>query len=461
MNSVFKKGIEYLSHFPPTRIIVLGFALIILIGTALLALPVASRNGESVGWIQALFTATSATCVTGLLLVDTCTYWTVFGQLVILLLIQTGGLGFMTVATLFSFALRRKITLKERLLMVESLNQHHLSGIVRLSKHILLGTLFFESVGGLLLSVKFIREFGVVQGIYKSVFHSVSAFCNAGFDLMGEKEQFSSLVSYVDDPFVNLTIMALVVVGGLGFSVWTDIYGKLRCHKRNSKMLSLHTKLVLSITAILLIVGFLFFFIVEYDNPDTLGALDFKGKVFAAMFQSVSTRTAGFYTVPVANMTNASKFMTALLMFIGGSPGSTAGGIKTTTLGVLFFAVISVLKGKNDVELFKRRINLDTVLRALAIVMIGLTVVVVGIILLLIFERADFMDVFFDVVSAFTTVGLTLRRTNTLALESKIILIIIMFFGKVGVLTTALALTEGTHKRIAKYRYPEDKIMVG
>jgi len=452
-----KTIIGYLLNFSPTRLIALGFFVIIMIGAILLSLPISSKNGGSIGFVNALFTATSAVCVTGLTVVDTYLHWTVFGQVIIVLLIQIGGLGFMTMATLFSFMLKRRISLRERLLIAESLNQYSVSGVVRLTQQILIRTLLFECIAALILSARFIGEFGWADGIYKGIFHSITAFCNSGFDLMGEKGQFSSLTSYVDDITVNVTVMLLVIIGGLGFSVWDDIYKVKRF-----KNLTLHSKLVLSITAVLSAGGFIAFFLLEYGNPGTLGVLGLKGKVLATLFQSVSLRTAGFNTIPLADMTNASKFLTMILMFIGGSPGSTAGGIKTTTVGVLIFSVWSLIKGKQDIEIFERRLNFNVVLRALSIVTIGFQVIVVGFIVLSVFENAAFIDVLFEVVSAFGTSGATLGVTPTLTIISKITLIMIMYFGRVGVLTIALALVAKSHNiSVKRYRYPEEKVMVG
>lgn len=440
----------------PTQLIVIGFLLLIFIGSILLNLPIASRNGRSIGYLNALFTATSATCVTGLVVVDTYTHWTLFGQLVILSLIQVGGLGFMTMATLFSLVLRRKISFRERLLIAESLNQYSLEGVVRLTKQILLGTLMFEAAGALILSIQFIGDFGLVKGIYRGIFHAISAFCNAGFDIMGEEQEYVSLTAYTSDTIVNFTVMALIIIGGLGFSVWDDIY-----RAKSFKNLRLHTKLVLLITAVLLIFGFVFFFLLEWSNPKTLQPLNMKGKLLSAMFQSVTTRTAGFNTVSLSDLTSASKFMTIVLMFIGGSPGSTAGGIKTATIGVLIFAVVSVLRGSDDTELFKRRLNTGVVLRALSIVIISAVIVITTTVTLSIFENASFVEVFFEAVSAFGTVGLSLGITPLLSSISKIAVIATMFFGRVGVLTMALALTVKRYKTGKNFKYPEEKVMVG
>ncbi|KUO68733.1 MAG: ATP synthase subunit J [Clostridia bacterium BRH_c25] len=439
-----------------TQAIVIVFAAIIIMGSILLNLPVSSKDGQSIGFINALFTATSAVCVTGLVVVDTYTHWTVFGQIVILLLIQIGGLGFMTLATLFSLALGRRISFKERLLIAESLNQFSPQGMVKLIKDIMLGTLIFEGLGAIILSIRFAGQFGIRNGIFKGIFHSVSAFCNAGFDLMGEKGQFSSLTAYAEDPVVSLTVITLVIIGGLGFAVWEDVY-----KTRNFSELRLHTKLVLTVTSILLISGFIFFLTMEYSNVKTLQPLSFKGKILASMFQSVTPRTAGFNTLPTGDLTNASKLMTMVLMFIGGSPGSTAGGIKTSTAGVLLFSVISVLRGCNDVNMFRKRLETEVVFRAMAIVILSLIVIIGTTIVLSISGQAALLEYLFESISAFGTVGLSLGVTTTLGSVGKAALIITMFLGRVGVLTMGMAITVRMQKSEVKLKYPEAKVLVG
>jgi trk system potassium uptake protein len=439
-----------------TQAIVIGFAAIIVIGSILLNLPISSKDGHSIGFINALFTATSAVCVTGLVVVDTYTHWTVFGQVTILLLIQVGGLGFMTLATLFSLVIGRRSSFKERLLIAESLNQNSPQGMVKLIKDILLGTLIFEGLGAIILSIRFIGEFGVKDGIYRGIFHSISAFCNAGFDLMGNYGQFSGLTTYVEDPVVNLTIMALIIIGGLGFAVWEDVY-----KTRNFSELRLHTKLVLVVTAILLIFGFVFFLAMEYSNAKTLQPLSFKGKILASMFQSVTPRTAGYNTLSLPDLTNASKLMTIVLMFIGGSPGSTAGGIKTATAGVLLFSVISVLRGCKDVNIFKKRLEIDVILRSLAVFVLSIIVIISTTVVLSISENATLTEYLFESTSAFGTVGLTLGITPLLSSVGKAALIITMFLGRVGVLTMIMAITVRMQKSEVRLKYPEAKVMVG
>ncbi len=440
----------------PTQAIVIGFSAIIALGTILLMLPAASRDGNSIGLLNALFTSTSAVCVTGLVVVDTYTHWSFFGQVVILVLIQTGGLGFMTMATLLSMVLRRRISLRERLIIVEALNQYNLKGVVRLTRKILLGTFLFEGLGALALSLKFIPEFGMSQGIFKGIFHSVSAFCNAGFDLMGQKQAFSSFTSYTGDFAVNIVLIILIVIGGLGFAVWDDLY-----RTRSFRELQLHTKLVLSVTGLFLFTGFIFFLLVEYNNPQTLKDMGFGGKLLASLFQSVTPRTAGFNTIDQAGMRDASSFMTMIFMFIGGSPGSTAGGIKITTIGVIFFAVLSFSRGKSDTEMFKRRLNPAVVLKAFAIAFIGGAIIGIVTIIISVNEAVTFKEAFFEAVSGFGTVGLSHGITPGLTVISRIAIIISMFFGRIGVLTMALAFTTGGGKPKTVYKYKEDRVMVG
>ena len=325
----------------PVRVMAVGFAAVILIGTLLLMLPFATRSGESAGAVTALFTATSATCVTGLVVEDTYLFWSPFGQAVILCLIQTGGLGFMTIAIALSLLLRRKISLRERRLVGTSLNMDGLSGMVRLVKRVLCGTLLFEGMGALILSVRFARDYGILGGIGRGIFHSVSAFCNAGFDILGDQGAYISLGGYTGDFVVTVTISLLIILGGLGFFVWSDIYSA----RDNKGRLHTQSKIVLRSTALLLLLGTVFFFIAEYENPQTMGNQGFFGRLLSAFFQSTTTRTAGFAQLNQAYLTGASKAMSVALMFVGGSPGSTAGGVKTVTLAVLLMAALSSLRG--------------------------------------------------------------------------------------------------------------------
>lgn len=451
----------------PTQVLVLGFLLVIIMGSLLLNLPFSSRDGRSIGYINALFTATSAVCVTGLVVVNTIEQWTLFGKIVILLLIQIGGLGIMTITTTMFILLGKKIRLKERLIIQEALNQYTLAGMVRLTRNVFLGTMLLEGIGAILLSFRFIPQYGWAHGIFKSIFHSVSAFCNAGFDIIGS----SSLMPYVGDVLINFTVMGLVILGGIGFTVWLDV---IRVIKEKLKYqfsirsafhrLSLHSKLAISITVSLILVSFIFFFTIEAFNPDTLGSMGIKEKLLGSLFQAVTPRTAGFNTISQGNMTDASKFMTVILMFIGGSPGGTAGGIKTVTFGILFLAVVSVIKAKEDVEAFHKRVSWDLIKKALAVAIISL-LVVIGVTMILslteISLRFSFMDMFFEAVSGFATVGLTLGVTPYLTLVGKVILSITMFIGRLGPVTMVVAFTLRSKKNKLDIKMPEEKIMVG
>ena len=439
-------------NLSPPQIIVGGFALVIFIGTILLNLPISSTRGESIGFVDALFTATSAVCVTGLVVVDTGTYWTTFGKTVILLLIQIGGLGFMTLATLGALIIGKKISLKERLLIQESLNEHKLSGVVKFTRQIIFTTFFIESIGAFFLAIVFVPEFGFLKGIGYSIFHSISAFSNAGFDIIGGGR---SLTPYVNNTLINLTIMSLTILGGLGFTVISDI-----ATKRKFKRLSLHSKIVLFVSAILILVPFILFFFMEYSNEGTIRELSLKGKLLASLFQAVTPRTAGFNTIDLAGMQNSSKLLTMVLMFIGGSPASTAGGIKISTLAVLILAVRTLITGKDDVYAFKRKISYSSVNKALAVLFIGLTVIISGTMILSLTEaHQDFLYILFEIVSAFGTVGLSLGITPELSVLGRLLITLIMFIGRVGALTILLALA--TKEKKVLYKFPEDKVIVG
>ncbi len=354
--------------FRPVQILTIGFALVILIGAILLTLPVSSNSGNQTPFIDALFTSTSAVCVTGLVTLDTGTYWSYFGKTVIICLIQIGGLGFMSFATLISLVIGKRITLQERLVMQEAMNAFSLQGLVKLAKHVLIFTFFVESVGALLLSTVFIPDYGLAKGIYFSIFHSISAFCNAGFDLIG---QFRSLTVYADNAVIILTISFLIASGGLGFYVWYEIF-----NYRKQKRFSLHSKLVITVTSILILGGAILMFLFEHNNAATIAPMSFKGKILSSLFASITPRTAGFNSISTSDMTPAGRFLTVILMFIGGSSGSTAGGIKTTTAGILVMTVISVVKGRDDTEIFKRRIGKEIIYRALAITIIGIGLII-------------------------------------------------------------------------------------
>lgn len=446
--------ISFLSKLAPVQILALGFAGVILIGAILLTLPVSSANGNSTSFLTALFTSTSAVCVTGLVVVDTGTYWSVFGQIVILLLIQIGGLGFMSFATLVALLLGKKITLRERLVMQEALNSFSIQGLVRLARYVLIATFTIEGIGACLLAIRFIPEYGILKGGYFSIFHAVSAYCNAGFDLIGN---FRSLVPFQESLIVNLTVMALIVIGGLGFIVHSEIY-----QHRVFKRFSLHSKVVIIATTILIMLGAVVFFVLEYNNPGTLKPLSLKGKVFASFFASITPRTAGFNTVATDQLTMSSKLITIIFMFIGASPGSTGGGIKTTTAALIVMTVISVIRGREDTEILSKRIPREIVYRALAIAVIGLTMVIIDILALSIVENsANIIEIMFETVSAFGTVGLSLGLTTKLSKIGRIIIMLTMYTGRVGPLTLTLAFAQRQLKASAAVKYPEDKVLVG
>lgn len=439
----------------PTRVLVVGFLLMIVFGACLLSLPVSSKNGTWTDFLTALFTATSATCVTGLVRVDTATYWSTFGQMIILLLIQIGGLGFMSMATLFSFLMRRTITLRERMVMTTSLNVNDMAGVVRLTRRVLCGTLLFESVGAVVLSIRWIPRFGLCRGIYKGVFHAISAFCNAGFDLMGDIAPFSSMSAYALDPVVNLTLVLLIGIGGLGFYVWNDIYENRTMHH-----LRLHTKLVLLTTGVLLIGGAVLIAFCEWENDATLGQMPIPARFMAAVFQSTTLRTAGFNTIDQGAMTGAGQAVSILLMFIGGSPGSTAGGIKTVTVAVLFLTAVTALRGKSHIAVFGREISPRSVMNAVTMLMVGFTLVIAGAVILSSCNALPFSDCLYEAVSAFGTSGVTTGITQLLDPISQVTLIVLMFLGRVGVLTLGVAVLM-RHQREPKIRYPDAQLFVG
>ncbi|KYH32270.1 TrkH family potassium uptake protein [Neomoorella mulderi] len=428
----------------------LGFGVVIATGTLLLSLPIASQSGQPVAVIDALFTATSATAVTGLVTVDTQTTYSLFGELVILALIQTGGLGFMTLSTLVALLLGKRITLKERLVMQEAMNQLTVEGVVRLSKYVLIFTLFAEGLGALLLSIRFSSQMPLGQAIYFGIFHAVSAFCNAGFDLFSK-----SLVDYRGDLLVNMVITLLIIFGGLGFSVVADIYTK-----RSWKRLSLHSKIVIRTTLLLIVTATVIIFLLEYTNTKSLAPLPLGEKILASYFQAVTPRTAGFNTLVIGDLRPVTLLFITILMFIGASPGSTGGGIKTTTFAAIAVAVWTIIRGNVDIEVFGRRLPRGTVLKALAIAAVSLLLVVTVTGILLITEQADLQMVLFEVTSAFGTVGLSMGLTPKLTTTGKLLITATMFTGRVGPLTLAFAIAQRLGRQGIKH-YPEERIIVG
>lgn len=452
-----KKKVSKLINIKPTSMIVLSFLLLIWAGALVLTLPAAASDGKATCLVDALFTATSAACVTGLIVVDTYEHWSTLGQVVIMSLIQIGALGFITFATFFYSLLGRKFRLKSMILMQESINSFSFQGIIDLIKRVMLVTFSVELAGALLLSTRFVPEYGA-KGFYLGLFHSITAFCNAGFDLMSisGKGRFLSLTYFNNDPVVIYTIAALIVIGGLGFVVWKDLL-----EYRKTRYLLLHTKLVLTITAILIVFGAVLFFILEAENPLTMGGLNLPGKINASVFHSVTTRTAGFNSVSLDGMNDLSKLLTVILMYIGAAPGSTGGGIKVTTFGIILAAIFSQLKGSDEVIVFKRRISFSSVIRALAIVGISFLLILIITSIICVLEGKPLLNVLYEVVSAFATVGLTTGLTPGLHDISKLLLTFMMFIGRVGPVTFALALTIKSDKTNTDIVYPEGKVIVG
>ena len=433
-----------------------SFGLIILVGTLLLMLPISSRSGTSAGLLTSLFTATSATCVTGLVVVDTWLNWTIFGQIVILTMIQLGGLGFMTVITLLFLALRRRIGLSERLIMSSTLNLNDVDGVVRVVRHALMGTFLFEAGGAVILSLCFIPDFGLWGGIGRGVFHSISAFCNAGFDLMGGYSgPFSNLTAYADRPVVLCTIMALIVIGGLGFFVWEDCL-----HCRNWKSLCLYSKMVLSLTGAFILGGALIFFCSEYQNPATLGGMPLGEKILNALFQSVTLRTAGFNTINQGGMMESSLALSSIWMLIGGGSGSTAGGIKVGTVGVLLLTLWAGFHGREEVTLRGRSISHRRVMDAMSLTLTVVVIFLVSSMAISLVEGASYLDAAFETASAMGTVGVTTGITPELSAFSHLLLICLMYTGRVGILSISIAFS--TRKKYpAKIKYPTFDLMIG
>ncbi len=436
-----------------TQWIAVGFLIIILCGTCLLMLPISSRMPGGTDFLSALFTAASATCVTGLVVVDTYQHWTLFGQTVILLMIQVGGLGFVTFGVTILLMMGKRIGLADRGLLRDSVNTLELGGIVRLAKLIVKGTLLIEGTGAVLLSIRFVPEFGLAEGIYYGIFHSVSAFCNAGFDLMGRFEAYSSLVRYADDWLVNLTTVSLVLIGGLGFVVWRDLY-KNRLHM---KKYTLHTKMVLTALVVLVVFPMPLFWLLERGG--VLAGLDGSGQFLGSLFAVVTPRTAGFNTTDVAGMGDAGKLLTLVLMLIGGNPGSTAGGVKTTTIMVLLFYVVSMIQHRDGVNIYGRRLEDGMIEKAAIVFTLTLTMAVTASFLICAIDGLPLTDVLLETFSAVDTVGMSTGITRKTSACSRVILILLMYCGRIGSLSFALAFTD--KKRRSSLRQPMERINIG
>jgi len=438
-----------------TKIIALTFAAIILLGTGLLTLPAASRIGSSCGFLPALFTATSATCVTGLVPFDTFTQWSGFGQGVIISLIQIGGLGFMSAATLFVFLLRRRIGLKQRLVMAQALSVNAMDGVVSLQKTVLIGSLSIEAVGALILMIRFWPEYGFLRALWWGVFHSISAFCNAGFDIFGCITPGASLLEFQSDPVVLLTLSCLVVVGGLGFLVWQEVW-----EYPKKKRLSVYAKLVLRTTGALLLAGWVFGCLLEWNNPNTLGPMDFGEKILNGFFQSVTLRTAGFAAIDQGALTDGGKALSMVLMLVGGSSGSTAGGLKTVTFLVIVLFIWARIRGRGTIQVCRRTIPQSQVLDAMTIASIMIVLAMFGGVFICATSQISFVDGLFESVSALATVGLTAGATGKLSVAAQILIIVYMYFGRVGVLTISLGFLMGDRAQ-ERFRYAETNLLIG
>ncbi|MBE5937682.1 MAG: potassium transporter KtrB [Lachnospiraceae bacterium] len=443
-----------------TQIIAFGFLSAILVGMFFLMLPISSKEGVWTNPVDALFTATTSVCVTGLTTVSTAEHWSVFGQVVILVLIQFGGLGIVTFTTFTLLVIGSRITLKDRLLIRDAYNLDSLNGLVKLTKRVLKGTLIVEGIGALLYMTVFISDYGL-NGIFYSVFNSVSAFCNAGMDLIGD----SSLAVYRDNVIVNSVTVSLIILGGIGFPVWWDF---LAIRKKNRKLtpksiwnrFELHTKLVLFVTLILLLLGTVLIFAIEYNNPNTIGKLSGWEKLQASFFQSVTTRTAGFYTIPQENFTDASAFVSLILMFIGGSPSGTAGGIKTVTVAMIILTAVAIVRNKQYTEVFGRSISSENVRKGIAVIVVSVSMLVFAMGALCIIEQKDFLDTLYETMSALATVGLSRGMTGDLSVPGKIVICATMFVGRVGPISLALLFNINGHHGNNRH-YPVAKVRVG
>ncbi len=445
-----------------TRIIVLGFLAGILLGGFLLWLPVSSQTGKDIPFVDALFVATTSLCVTGLTPVVMAEQWSYFGQLIILFLMQFGGLGVITFTTTVLMMLGKRITLKERMLIQDSYNLDSISGVVRLMKRIIKGTLLVEAAGAVLYSFVFIPEYGILDGIWKSIFHAVSAFCNAGLDTVGS----SGFVVYQTNVIINVATMLLIILGGLGFPVWWDILNVIKKVKTKEilcrdafRKLNVHSKLVLVMTTALIFGGGLLILLFEYHNPDTIGQLSFGNKVMVSLFESVTLRTAGFQTILQENLTEASTLLTLIFMFIGGSPSGTAGGVKTVTMIILILSMLAAVKGTDEVRAFHRKISDNYVRRAVAVIVVFFVTLMAVTMALTITEEGSLIDILFEATSAMATVGLTRGFTGSLTTVGKLIIILAMYLGRIGPISMALAFNAKKYE--GKKTYAEGRVIIG
>ncbi len=453
---VIKRGL------PPITILPIGFLCIIVLGTVLFMLPVSTADSKGLPFIDALFTSTSSVCVTGLSVIEAGRCLTLFGQIVMIVLIQCGGLGFMSITSFMFMLMRKRFSLHDRMNMAESMAQDRLQGVVKMSIYVLVLTFAIEIAGALLLSIQFIPEYGVGHGLWYSIFHSISAFCNAGFDILGEGVSFAP---YMNNPLVSVTLMLLIVLGGIGFAVIVDIFDFKTRKERGSKHFRVHTKVVLLVTSILLALGAVLIFAFESTNPETLGNVPVAERILPSFFQSVTSRTAGFFTLPQGSLTAESRLLTCIFMFIGASPAGTGGGIKTTTLALLIAFVGSMIRNKPDTEMFGRRFSQGLVRRAICIPLLAIAVVIAAVFAVSLFERGSGFsmgDMVFEVVSAISTTGLSTGITMSLSGASRILLSVIMYLGRVGLLTVALNIGGVKIMRsTADIQYPVEDMPVG
>lgn len=446
------------------RFLSVGFAVVILLGTLFLCLPAASADGKTTGFLDALFTATTSVCVTGLVVFPTADHWSLFGEIIILLLIQFGGLGIMACMMMVYLVLRRRVSLYGRKMIQDTYSLPELRGTVGIMKRLLVGTFLMEGIGAVCYSIRFIPEYGAARGIWYSVFHSVSAFCNAGIDIIGP----SSFAPYLTDPLVNLTTMGLIIISGLGFPVWWETVSwlKTRYRKRKDptvmkKRMPLHTRLVLTVTACLIFGGAFLILLLDWNHPTSLGPLDVPHKIMAAFFQSVTTRTAGFETIPQKSFSSVSAMVSMVLMFIGGSPMGTAGGIKTTTVAVVVLMVWAYIQGQEDTQVFRRRISAANLRAAVVVFFYGLAIVIVATAMLTAVTGADSLDCSYEIISAMGTVGLSRSLTASLPNAGKIIVILVMFMGRIGPVTLAVALRRRNSGKNTGIRLPEQRVLIG
>ena len=439
------------------QLIALGFALLILVGTIILYLPISSSSGRFTSPIDAAFTAVSASCVTGLITVDTATHWNTFGQIVILVMIQIGGIGFMTTAVLLSLIFKKAMTPKDRMFVANSYNLNSYDSISELVKRIIVGTLSIEGAGAALLAIRFIPDFGVAEGIYKSIFHSVSAFCNAGFDIIGTEPDITSLSHYATDPLVNITLALLIILGGIGFLVWSDIIN----FASKKRKLSVYSRFVIIVTLLLLVSSTLLTAIMEWNNPATIGEFSPPQKILSSFFLATSWRTAGFSMVENGLLNESTQYLGMLLMFIGGASGSTAGGVKVATFGIVIFAVWCVAVGKKKTVMFGRTVSDNAFVRATAVIVVQIIAALLGVILLNVFNDFSMTDILYEVISAVSTVGLTLGITPALSALSKLVIMLLMYFGRVGILTVTYAVMKSQSSKEEHISYPDANMLIG